>query len=422
MGGCTLFVPPSTPTVTLVPSSGVVNSRVTIVGTGFGPTQGTSRVTLDGVAAGVVTWSDTSITARVPLLPTPDAEPNVVPVEVTVGGEVVGTGTFTVVRGILYGALRGQDQAICLANPDGSESFDLTSGAVDAWPQWSPDGTKIAFVRGPGLAGDLYVINADGTGETRLTHASGLNQFPAWSPDGTRIAFQTNRDGDLEIYVMDADGSGQTNLTRYPDVDAWPSWSPDGTRIVFHRMHLPIMSVDLPSPKLVFGDYEVFAMNADGTDVGNLSDNPATDWYPLWSPDGAKIAFQSDRNGAGEIFSMNPDGSHQTDLTQNPALDGAPAWSPDGSRIAFVSLRDGNPEIYVMNADGSGQMRLTNSPGWDAGPSWSADGSQIAFESDRDGMYHVYVVNADGTNVRRLTSEASVYPVWTESRWLPTRP
>ena len=424
IAGCNLFVPPSTPTVTLVPSSGVVKSRITIVGTGFGSTQGASQVTFDGVAASILSWSDTSITTRVPLLPTQGGEPNTVPIAVTVGGGIAGTGTFTVVRGILCSALRGQDQVICLANPDGSESFDLTSAAVDGWPQWSPDGTKVAFVRGPGLAGDIYVVNADGTDQTRLTHSSGLDQFPAWSPDGTRIAFQTNRDGNFEIYVMDADGLGQTNLTRYPDLDAWPSWSPDGTRIVFHRMHLPIASVDLALPKLVMviGEYEVFVMYAYGTGQTNITENPATDWYPLWSPDGGKIAFQSDRDGAGEIFSTTPDGSDQENLTQNPALDGAAAWSPDGSRIAFVSLRDGNAEIYVMNADGSGQMRLTNNPAWDAGPSWSPDGMQIAFESGRDGDYHVYVMDADGTDVRRLTSEASIYPVWTESRWLPTRP
>ena len=101
IGGCSLFMPPSTPTVTLVPSSGVVNSRITIVGTGFGTTQGTSHVTLDGVAAPILSWSDTSIVARVPVLPTPGGEPNAVAVAVTVGGGSGGTGTFTVVRGIL---------------------------------------------------------------------------------------------------------------------------------------------------------------------------------------------------------------------------------------------------------------------------------------------------------------------------------
>ena len=423
IGGCSLFMPPSTPTVTLVPSTGVVNSRITIVGTGFGSAQGTSHVTLDGAAAPVLSWSDTSITARVPLLPTPGGEPNTVQVVVTVGGAEAGAGTFTVVRGILYCAVRGANQLICLVDPESSESFDLTSSDTSLYPQWSPDGTKVAFVHGSSSswAGDIYVVNADGTDETRLTISRANELYPAWSPDGTQILFETGRDGNGEVYLMDADGHGQTNLSQYSGIDDWASWSPDGTRIVFQRM-VAITRTSEATPKLLIPHSDVFVMNADGTGQTDISDNAATDQWALWSPDGGKILFQSDRDGDPELYTMKSDGSGQTNLTQNPGADASGAWSPDGSRIAFVSLRDGNFEIYVMNADGSGQMRLTNSPGWDVGPSWSPSGTQIAFESDRDGDVHVYVMDDDGANVRRLTNEESWCPVWTERRWTPMLP
>jgi Tol biopolymer transport system component len=425
--GCDLFFPPATPTVTLVPASGVVNARVTIVGTGFGAAQGSSEVSFDGIEAAVVSWSSTSIVARVPLLPTPGGESNVASVAVTVGSQLAGTGTFTVVRGILYVAARGMTSVICLASPDGSESSDLTSGGVAVWPQWSPDGTQVAFMRNIEGNSEICVVNADGTGELRLTNTFALDQYPAWSPDGTEIVFETTRDGNSEVYVMDADGARPINLTRHPDFDGWPSFSPDGTKILFYSLWplgIHVHAKGEVAPTIMFDgeSYEVMVMDAEGTNITNLSHHAATDWFPLWSPDGSRIAFQSNRDGVGEILAMNADGTGQTNLTQNPALDGAAAWSPDGTKIAFVSLRDGNAEIYVMNADGTGQTRLTNDPAWDAGPSWSPDGTKIAFESARDGDYRVYVMDADGTDVRRLANEVSGFPVWTESRWIPVRP
>lgn len=125
----------------------------------------------------------------------------------------------------------------------------------------------------------------------------------------------------------------------------------------------------------------------------------------LWpGEDKAKghIAFVSERDGNAEIYAVEPDGSGLTRLTNHPAFDGDPAWSPDGQRIAFRSQRDGNNEIYVMNADGTGVLRLTFHPGDDLRPAWSPDGQQIAFVSNRDGDSGVYVMNADGSGVRRL--------------------
>jgi formylglycine-generating enzyme required for sulfatase activity len=235
-----------------------------------------------------------------------------------------------------------------------------TATSTPKLPTEAPASTvngRIAFVSDRDGNREIYVMNADGSGQTRLTDNPALDWTPAWSPDGTRIAFMSDRDGNPEIYVMNADGSGQTRLTDNPTLDQLPAWSPDGTLIAF--------ASDRDD------NWEIYVMNADGSGQTRLTDNPALDWEPTWSPDGTRIAFVSFRDGNAEIYVMNADGSAQTRLTDNPTLDQFPAWSPDGTRIAFASFRDGNWEIYVMNADGSGQTRLTDNPADDAVPAWS---------------------------------------------------
>jgi len=249
---------------------------------------------------------------------------------------------------------------------------------------------RIAFASKRDGNWEIYVMNADGSGVTRLTNNPADDRWPSWSPDGKRIAFTSDRDGNWEIYVMNADGSGMTRLTNNPAGNFDPSWSPDGRNIAFSSRR----DVNL----------EIYTMNADGSGVTRLTNNPAEDAETLWSPDGKRITFASDRDGNWEIYVMNADGSGQTNLTNNPAYDDVPSWSPDGRRIAFASDRDGNLEIYVMNADGSGVTRLTNNPADDGWPSWSPDGKRIAFVSNRDGNWEIYVMNADGSGVTRLTN------------------
>jgi tricorn protease-like protein len=204
------------------------------------------------------------------------------------------------------------------------------------------------------------------------------------------IAFRSDRDGNYEVYVMDADGSNPVRLTNSVDVDKDPAWSPDGTRIAFASDR--------------DGNSEVYVMNADGSNPINLTNSAGADWDPAWSPDGTRIAFASFRDGNNEVYVMDADGSNPVRLTNSVGADKDPAWSPDGTRIAFLSTRDGNYEVYVMNADGSNPINLTNSVGADKDPAWSPDGTRIAFLSTRDGNPEVYVMNADGSNPVRLTN------------------
>jgi dipeptidyl aminopeptidase/acylaminoacyl peptidase len=207
-------------------------------------------------------------------------------------------------------------------------------------------------------------------------------------------------DGDLGL--ANADGSGRVRIVRSPALDSAPAWSPDGARIVFETQRFPAAGSEL------------FSIGIDGSSERRLTDNASDDLDPAWSPDGTRIAFTSVRDGNKEIYVMNADGSEPTRLTANAAavpdvsaqmVDENPQWSPDGRQLVFDSTRDGNFEVYVMNADGSDQRRLTDHPRIDANPAFSPDGRLIVFDSDRlvAGERDLFAMNADGTGVVGLT-------------------
>ncbi len=285
-----------------------------------------------------------------------------------------------------------------IMNPDGSGKRALLKLGDEIF--WAPDGRMIAFRRHNGGT-QVYVMNADGSGVRRLTSRPGSVwdvSAGAWSPDGRKLTLtawpaRPRSAGHTEIYVVNADGSGQRRLTR----GVTPAWSPDGRKIAFVRGRA--------------GNSEIFVMNADGSATRRLTRQPAGGHGPAWSPDGRKILFQSGRDGNLEVYVMNADGSAQRNLTQEQGDDFGGAWSPDGRKISFATRRDGNWEVYVVNPDGSGKQNLTRNPGnerprgW--GAAWSPDGRKIAFASDRNGTSEVYVMNADGSGQRRLTHHGS---------------
>jgi serine/threonine protein kinase len=163
------------------------------------------------------------------------------------------------------------------------------------------------------------------------------------------------------------------------------------------------------------GDFDIYAMNLDGSNQINLTDNRAVDSDLSWSPDGKKIAFSSDRDGNSEIYVMNADGSEQTRLTESTLSDFSPSWSPDGKKIVFVSSRKGNPDIYVMSADGNNQFPITNNRLDDLSPVWSPDGLHIAFISEfAVGDAELFIMDTDGSNMKQLTTNthAQGNPSW----------
>jgi Tol biopolymer transport system component len=206
-----------------------------------------------------------------------------------------------------------------------------------------------------------------------------------------KIAFISDRDGNVEVYIMNADGANQTNLTNNPANDFSPSWSPDGTELVF------ISTRD-------DSNGEIYKMKADGSDVTRLTSNSAIDGNPAWSPDGANIVFQTnliDGGNAWNIWSMNADGSNQTPLTTGSPQKQEPAWSPSGAKIAYRAGPDpGGNQLYTMNPDGTDQTLLPSNslPFNTYSPDWSPDGQKLTFSGSIPGQpIQIYVVNADGS-------------------------
>ncbi len=277
---------------------------------------------------------------------------------------------------------------IWLANADGSGERRVTRaprGFVDGEPDWSPDGKQIVFQRGPSVDGPwtLWTVNADGSGARRLTPRRGRCRYessPAFSPDGSRIAFEclrpTRKAELLSIVVVNANGSNRRVVARgrgAMDIGR-PQFSPDGEHLVFEGHNVAV------KPKNGAATYVV---DVDGSGLRRV-----TPWslgagdHPDWSPDGKLILVRSNANGPdfygqGSLFALRPDGGGLRRLThfgRRVRVLQNGSFSPDGKAVVFATsegaVRSRLPDVFSIRLDGAGLTNVTHAKNWDGSPDW----------------------------------------------------
>jgi TolB protein len=292
-------------------------------------------------------------------------------------------------------AFSADDGQIYVMNADGSDARRLTdgsSGVVNRYPSFSPDGSRIAFIRDVDRRNDhaLCVVNVDGSGLQQISSSFVALGEPAWSPDASKIAFVRGYDTTAggfanitgcgsEIYVIDLASGLETNLTQGAGgVD--PAWSPDGTHIAFSSFR--------------DDNYEIYTMASDGSDVRRLTYTGWAEAEPAWSPDGSRIAYTAhlaqsmldcgfmstglsgiSNEGQTSVYVMTTDGANQNKLAlTNGGVE--PTWSPDSARLALVINAKVGWQIYVTDLNGTSLARLTWDSTQKSSPSWSRTGKR----------------------------------------------
>jgi eukaryotic-like serine/threonine-protein kinase len=363
-------------------------------------------------------------------------------------------------KSFVYASYAAGNWDIYLQRVNGKNAINLTkdSPADDTQPAISPDGESIVF-RSEREGGGIFVMGATGESVKRLTDF-GFN--PAWSPDGKEIACadegivepSSRVKPQSQIWALNVATGQKRPITNVDAVE--PNWSPHGYRIAYQGRRNEAQR-------------DVWTVPAQGGDPVEVTNDPAMDWDPVWSPDGNYLYFVSDRGGSMNLWrvaieektgrvlgvpqavttpsayvahlSFSSDGHHlaysnmvRSGNLQQVSFDpvkeeviGQPSWITQGSRVAFVAdvsadgqwltfdtQTDKQEDIFVVGRDGSGLRQLTDDSYKDRAPRWSPDGQRIVFFSDRTGNWEVWIINADGSGLQQVTHTAgsAVNPNW----------
>ena len=257
---------------------------------------------------------------------------------------------------------------------------------------------RIVFYSWRSDRGDVYIMDPDGSNETKLTSDEAWISDPCISPDGSRVAFTARAEREYDIFVLNV-GTGETVGLGIPGIPYGASWSPDGTKVAFHS-HLP--GENSPS---------IFVIDPDGSGMTRVTqEDRREDRYPTWSPDG-RIAFRA-RVGWGktsnlDILMIGVDGSDETNVTNSPDNEETPAWSPDGGRIAYAH----GGQIYVLNLASQSVVPLTQG----TEPTWSPDGRLLAFHRSTPvgaGIWAIEVASCMEAPIGKPGHPSDNHPSW----------
>lgn len=264
-------------------------------------------------------------------------------------------------------------------------------------PNWSPDGSRIAFRGGAFPDVDIWLADAHGRDPVRLVDHPAADDYPVWSPDGTRLAFVSNRDGAWKLYVIDKDGSALRELAVTSELEqdpARPAWTRDGDELIV-RVREPDESTRL------------VAVPTSGGEPRPVPAPEGADW-PDVAPDGSIVFSAEDGDGVPQVWSMRRDGGRLRPVTDSPARKSLPRVTPDGVHVLYAVNGSGTPlgwEFARTRLDGSETDLLTDDESWKFYPEPSPDGETILFATIRDGLsgpVQLWVMDADGSNARAL--------------------
>lgn len=300
----------------------------------------------------------------------------------------------------------GHDSAFVIirVSVETGEQYPITSPprAIygDLGPAVSPDGRSLVFVRARAPTGDLFIVSLTGTtpaaGKPRqVTFDEVPLSTPAWTSDGRELIFSSERGGRRELWRVAASGSGKpVRLSGVGENAVAVAIAPRDQRLVYERNSLSRSLWKIP-----------IEAGKGGTPV-RVTSTTANDTYPDYSPDGRRIAFESDRSGVNEIWVCDADGANAVQLTTfGKGWSGSPRWSPDGRTIAFDSTVGGNWNIHLIRSEGGRPIRLTANRGENTTPSWSRNGQWIYFASTRTGRSETWRIRPDGTSETQVTTD-----------------